>query len=392
MRLENLGWNGHFQLHFESFRSQGFEPARVSRAHKNNACDLLSERGELAGQVAGNLLHQARSRADLPAVGDWVAVQAVPGEAKALVRAVLPRQTWFRRKQAGGFVREGADGSVEDANSRTEAQVVAANVEVAFLVAALNRDFKPSRLERYLLMARSGGAKPVIILSKADLCDDVPRFVAEAQEAAGGPGVPIYSISALDAQSAQEGAEALRGHLGLGQTGVFLGASGVGKSTLINLLLGEDLLPTGPVRDIDNKGRHTTTWRELIPLPSGGILIDAPGLREVKLWADEEGLGESFPDIRALAEECRYPNCNHFVDPGCALTEAAQSGMLSAERYEKYQRFALEAKGLAQRRAVRAKMLEGRDRQRQSQRAAPVEGRRKGGKPAARQWRYVAEE
>jgi ribosome biogenesis GTPase len=275
---------------------------------------LLSEAGELDAEPAGVLWHKAPSRADMPVVGDWVAARAVaPGQ--AIVEAVLPRRTLFARRAAG---------------RREDRQPIAANIDLVFLVCGLDGDFNLRRLERYLTLAAESGASPVVVLNKSDLCDDLPARLAETMRVASA--VPILTIHTRTA----EGIAPLRDWLAPGRTVALLGSSGVGKSSIVNCLAGEDRLRTAEVRESDSRGRHTTTHRELIVLPEGGLLIDTPGMRELQLWAGEDALEQVFDEIAVLAESCRFGDCSHRGEPGCAVQLALDNGTLAAERWQSY--------------------------------------------------------
>ncbi|WP_027410715.1 ribosome small subunit-dependent GTPase A [Anoxybacteroides tepidamans] len=314
MKLEMLGWNGFFQESFNSYDNEEFLAGRVILEHKR-LYRIMTEHGELLGHLAGKLRYQAASREDLPAVGDWVVIRPQLDENKATIQAVLPRKSKFSRKAAG---------------DRAEEQIVAANVDIVFLVSALNQDFNVRRIERYLILAWESGAKPVIILNKADLCPDVDDRIAEVESVAFG--VPIHPISALH----EDGLEALQPYLEPGQTVALLGSSGVGKSTLMNRLLGEARQDVQEVREGDDRGRHTTTYRELFVLPSGACVIDTPGMRELQLWEGESGLTETFEDIQQLASQCYFRDCQHQSEPKCAVKAAIADGRVAQERYDSY--------------------------------------------------------
>ena len=311
--LTALGWDDALAEEFEPHRRAGLIPGRVSIQHRG-AYDVLTAEGELRCDVAGRLYDEAASPADLPAVGDWVAVAARPEEAAGTVQAVLARRTKFSRKTAW---------------QASEEQVLAANVDVALIVTSLNEDMNLRRLERYLTLAWESGATPVLVLTKADLADDVPAVVAEVESVAFG--APVHAISSVTG----EGLDELRAHLRPGVTAALLGSSGVGKSTLVNTLVGEELLETREIRE-DGKGRHTTTRRELIQLPGGALVIDTPGMREVQLWIADDGLEEAFSDVTELFEHCRFSDCAHESEPGCAVKEAIANGTLAPERWESY--------------------------------------------------------
>lgn len=317
MNLADLGWNPTFEAHFEPFSKQNLHPARVVREDKLS-CAVQGERGLLTAAVSGKLRHTAVTPADLPAVGDWVAIEPRPAEARATIHAVLPRRSAFTRKAAGSGVAE---------------QIAAANVDHAFLVGGLDGDFNPRRIERYLTVAYNSGASPVIVLNKADVCADVARRVAEIEAVA--PATPVHAISA----ETRVGLDALQTYLRRGQTAALLGSSGVGKSTLVNALLNSAAQRTNEVRAGDDHGRHTTTRRELFLLPTGGMLIDTPGMRELQLWpGDDDGLSASFSDVEDLAERCRFRDCRHEHEPCCAVRAALEDGTLEAARLTSYRK------------------------------------------------------
>ncbi len=269
--------------------------------------------GECWAAPSGKMHAASETQGDWPAVGDWIAAEVPGGNQRATIQGVLPRRSQFVRKTAG---------------KRVEQQVIAANVDTAFLVVALDGDFNLRRLERYLAQCWESGARPVILLNKADQCDDLVLRVAQAESIAGG--VPVLPLSA----HTKVGVDALVPFLAAGQTVVLLGSSGVGKSTLVNLLLGQDLQSVKPIRESDSKGRHTTTARQLVLLPCGAMVIDTPGLRELQLWDAEDGVSEAFADIDALAAECRFRDCRHVQEPGCAVRAALESGALEEARLE----------------------------------------------------------
>lgn len=314
IELGALGWTDRFAAAFEPFAAEGLTPARVALEHTHIYRVLLPD-GERLARIAGRLRHQAAARADYPAVGDWVAVEPAPAGADVRIRAVLPRFSRFSRRAAGDV---------------TEEQVVAANIDSVFLVGALDRDFNPRRLERYLLVAWESGASPVIVLNKADLVEDSQSYVDEARALA--PTVPVHAVST----HAPESLDVLRDYLGYGRTGALLGMSGVGKSTIVNRLIGEERLRTRDVRDWDSRGRHTTTGRQLVILPEGGVLIDTPGMRELQLWDTGEALAGAFADIDEIAAGCRFRDCRHREEPGCAVRAAVDDGRLAPARLDSY--------------------------------------------------------
>ena len=311
--LTTLGWDETRAEQFEPHALAGLLPGRVAVQHRG-AYDVLTKLCELRCDVAGRLYDESASPADLPAVGDWVAVAARPGEQSGTVQAVLPRRTKFSRKTAWQAAEE---------------QVLASNVDVVLIVTSLNEDLNLRRLERYLTLAWESGARPVFVLTKSDLAEDVEEAVREVESIAFGvPVVPLSSVTG-------EGLDALRAQLGPGVTAALLGSSGVGKSTLVNTLAGGEGRATRGIRD-DGRGRHTTTRRELIQLPDGSLVIDTPGMREIQLWVADEGLEEAFEDVTELFAHCRFSDCSHDSEPGCAVKEALADGTLSAERWESY--------------------------------------------------------
>jgi ribosome biogenesis GTPase len=337
--LEELGWDDAWAAVFAPHAAAGLTPARVA-IEFNHLFRLYTGTGELQGQHAGRLLHAAEGRRDLAAVGDWVAIRTRPQERTATIEAILPRRTHFSRKAAGEL---------------TEQQVVAANIDVVFLVMGLDRDYNPRRLERYLMLARESGATPHVLLSKADLCADLALPLAEIGAIAAG--VALHAVSVRDGR----GLAAVREAIGPGQTGALLGSSGAGKSTLINAWLGEDRLATKAVRASDSRGRHTTRHRQLVPLPGGGLLIDTPGMRELQLWAAAEtadATATAFDDIDALAAACHFTNCRHLSEPRCAVRAAVEQGALDAARLESFRKLQEEARSLAARQDVRERIQE----------------------------------
>jgi ribosome biogenesis GTPase len=283
---------------------------------------------EIDAAVSGRFRYDAKGPEDFPAVGDWVALELLAHDHSGVIHDVLPRQTRFARPARGDIA---------------SAQVVAANVDVVLLVSGLDHDFNVRRLERYLALAWASGAEPVIVLNKADVCDDIAGRVADAALVA--PGVPVRVVSALEG----DGMDSLTPLLEPGKTVALLGSSGVGKSTIVNALLGYERQPTGAVRADDQRGRHTTTSRELLVMPSGALLIDSPGMRSVGMWEIEAGLADAFRDVEHFAAECRFSDCSHGTEPGCAVQRAIAEGALPAARLESQQKLARESAALAAR-------------------------------------------
>ena len=332
--LRQLGWDDEFARAFDALGEPGAVPARVSVAH-NHLYRVFAPEGELLAEATGRLRHRAAESAALPAVGDWVAAAVSAAEPRASIRAVLPRRTAFARKAAG---------------DPTKRQVVAANVDIVLLVTGLDGNFNLRRIERYLTAAADGGVAPVIVLNKADLCGDPAARAAEVRAVAGD--APIHVTDCI----ANAGIEAVEQYLGAGRTLAFLGSSGVGKSTLINRLLGSDRQRTQSVRMADSRGRHTTVYRELIVRSAGGLIIDTPGMRELQTWDADRALEDAFADIDALANDCRFRDCQHVAEPRCAVRAAVDAGRLAPSRLAHYHRLRMERESLERRRDELARL------------------------------------
>ena len=312
--LASLGWGPEWAAAFAPDAGPGVRPARVVLEH-GRFLRVHDGQAEILAVKSGRLRHEAASAADLPTVGDWVAIAHPPGEELAQIRRVLPRRSRFSRRRAG---------------MRAEEQVVAANVDTVLLMMGLDADFNLRRLERYLALALGSGAQPAVVLNKADLSDQVAvqRGAVEALR----PGTPVLTVSLRE----PDGAAPVRALGGPGRTLALLGSSGVGKSTLLNRLLGADVQRTGEVRASDGRGRHTTSFAQLFALPDGTLCIDTPGLREIQLWEADEGIGGAFTEVEELAARCRFSDCRHQAEPDCAVRAALQSGTLPAERYASF--------------------------------------------------------
>lgn len=336
MSLTLLGWTAELEADFETFRAGDLEPARVVVDH-GDLYIIRNASGEFAAGVSGKLRHEAAGRIDLPAIGDWV-VAALPsdGGGRAVIHHVLPRRTVLLRKTAG---RE------------TAGQVLAANLDTVFLVSSMNRDFNKRRFERTLAVIRESGAQPVLILSKSDLSSETELFQIEAEKVA--IGVPVHTMSGMTG----EGTDKLGQYLQRGKTGALIGSSGVGKSTLVNRLVGREMLKVREIREDDARGRHATTHRQLVTLPDGGMLIDTPGLREIGLWENTGSIGGTFPDIEELSTGCRFHDCRHETEPGCAVKTAMDEGTLDAGRYESFMKLKRELAYLECRKDQRARSL-----------------------------------
>ena len=321
MSLTKLGWNTERDAQFAPYLAKGFIPARVAVEDKH-FYRIWTVDAELTAQVTGKFIHESRrDHAALPKVGDWVAVKLIPNEEKATIHAILPRRTQITRKTSGRATAE---------------QILATNIETVFLVTAADPTFNAARLERMLVMGRESGARPVVVLNKIDLCDALDAKLAEATSAAGD--ALVLAVCALTGR----GMKKLAALIKPGDTVAFIGTSGVGKSSLINQLYGEDLMLTIEVREQDSKGRHTTSWREMIFLPKGGVVIDTPGMREFHLWGASEGTNETFPEIEALAAGCHFRDCTHTKEKNCAVLAALAAGTLSRERHESFVKLQLE--------------------------------------------------
>jgi len=313
VELEALGYGPFFSAQLELIDgAEDLKPARV-RAESRGVCELMGECRATLGELSGRLRHELGSEPG-PTTGDWVAIE--DGEDRAVIQHVLDRRTVLTRRAAGRQVR---------------GQVVASNADLFFVVTSANRDLRPRRIERYLTAVWDSGAEPVIVLSKTDLVEDVSPLIESIEPVA--LAVPVVAVSAVGGAGMTE----IEGFLAKGKTIGFVGSSGVGKSTLVNALLGRDAHGTLEIR-ADGKGRHATTRRELVVLPRGGVLIDTPGMREMGMFADEGGLELAFADITALAEHCRYRDCEHDSEPGCAVCAAAVAGELPADRLDSYRR------------------------------------------------------
>lgn len=319
---KGYGWDAGWEKTWRMEGAPALRPGRVMSVQRES-CTVWAEGELLPAVVTGKFRSAAVEKSDFPAVGDWAALEVASGERKALVHSLLTRRTLLARRAPG----KGAEAP----------QVLVANVDTAFIVTTFTEEFSAKRLERYLLMAREGGVEPVVLLNKSDLAAPGDDRLAQAMAAA--PETAVLSVSAETGL----GMEGISFYLAEGKTAAFLGSSGVGKSTLLNRLLGTAAQSTGPVREDDQRGRHTTTHREIFPVPGGGLVVDTPGLREVGVWADEAGMALAYSDIALWAAACRYADCTHMVEPACGVLKAVEDGSLPRERYDNYLKLRREA-------------------------------------------------
>ncbi|MFO7635929.1 MAG: ribosome small subunit-dependent GTPase A [Clostridia bacterium] len=314
--LKDYGYTMEFEKAFEEMRSPGLEPARVVALHRSGY-RILWAQGESDAQVLGKFRFQASGPGDFPAVGDFVACEIGDRGSTGMIHGLLPRKSRFSRKMAGNTSGE---------------QVLACNFDYVYIMASMNHDLNMNRLERYLTAAWESNGTPVVVLTKSDLCEEPEEIMAMVE--ARTFGVPVHAVSGVTGA----GLEALDAYEKKGKTIVFLGSSGVGKSTLLNHRYGKEVMETNAIREDDSRGRHTTTRRELFLLPSGAMVIDTPGMRELSLWDGQEGLQETFRDILELACRCRFQDCTHSREPGCAVLEAVRLGTIQENHLESHRK------------------------------------------------------
>lgn len=318
INLNEYGWNQFHQENMdtiiEELKADNYVQGRVTLEHKRMYRVMTAE-GEWLSVCSGAFQHAANERRDYPAVGDWVIVEKMPGEERGIIHAILPRTSLFSRKSAGSTISE---------------QIIAVNIDIVFLVMSMNHDFNARRLERYLVAAYDSGATPVVVLTKMDVSEDPDYYLEMARAIAFG--TDVFPVS----NTTGEGIEQITELLKNGKTAALLGSSGVGKSSLVNSICGDGKMAVQGIREDDAKGRHTTTHRELVKIPTGGVLIDTPGMREFQLWNESESLDSGFKDIEELSAACKFGDCRHESEPGCAIQNALETGELSAERYGNY--------------------------------------------------------
>jgi len=331
MDLEELGWNKHFQRHFDEIAVDGIIAGRISKVSTSYHYRVITDKGDRDAVISGKLKNKTQTGAELPTIGDWVLITKT--DVKNIIVKVLERKNSISRKVAGRSVQE---------------QVVGANIDIVFIVMGLDNDFNLRRLERYLFMVISSGIEPVVLLNKKDLVtdNDLARLKKNVKEVSGN--VPVHLISGLNRESLSE----ILDYTKKGTTATLVGSSGAGKSTIINALMNNEVQPTGKVRSKDDKGRHVTTSRELFGIPGGGVLIDNPGIRELQLWGDPSALDDVFDDIHELSLRCRFKNCQHDKEPGCAVKEAVKDGSLTKKRYDNYQKMKKELAYLEKKRSI----------------------------------------
>lgn len=319
--LEDWGWDSKWAEAFGEDAAKGFFPARLIEEQRG-LFQVMTLEGVKSARTTGNMRHKAEGRADLPAVGDWASLEFPKNERVALIRRILPRRTKLSRKAAGDVMME---------------QVIAANLDAVLVMTALNNEFSARRLERFLTVSRESGAEPVLVLNKADACPDAGPMLAEAKAVAGN--ATVIAISAKTGA----GLDALSAWIKPGRTVGLVGSSGVGKSTLVNRLAGNEAIKTAETRFKDQRGRHTTTHRQLFVLPGGGILLDTPGMREMQFWEADQGLAKTFDEIESLAPNCRFKDCAHGAEPGCAVKAAVVAGTVLQERVDAWRKLKREA-------------------------------------------------
>ena len=336
MDLKNIGFDVFFQKHLENCSVESFSIGRICAEYKENY-KIFSEFGEINAFISGKFRKNCIAREDFPAVGDWVLFDFIKNENKAIIQEILPRKSKFSRKVAG---------------QQTQEQIIASNVDFAFVVCALNYDFNLRRIERYLSLIWQSGSTPVVVLTKTDLASDVQDKILEVENVAFG--VDVHAISNISA----EGIEILQKYFANNKTVVLLGSSGVGKSSLINNLANEEIMKENVLRNGIDKGRHTTTHKQMLTLPNGGLIIDTPGIRELQLWDADCGISQTFSDIENLAKACKFSNCTHTTEPDCAVIKAINEGLIDRGRLENYIKVQKEQEYLINRQSQSAAKIE----------------------------------
>lgn len=329
MEPHSQGWNATFEEYFKPFKQKGLKAGRVTSQKKDNY--LVTVEGKsITAKITGKFRYNAQLNKDFPAVGDWVVYEIKENNKHAFIHAILPRENAYVRKLPISGGRKFKKGIIE--GGKTEEQVIASNINTAFIVISLDNNFEIRRVERFLTLVYNSGIEPVIILNKVDLCFSIDEYINQVKEIADK--VPVYSVSA----EKNVNMDVFFKYLTYGETVIFLGSSGVGKSTITNFLIGDEKQKIQSVSKSTGKGRHTTTNSELIFLQTGGIIVDTPGVRELQLWGDEEILDQSFEEIKQLSYDCKFKNCQHRKEPGCAIQKAINDKSLSQSRVDSYKK------------------------------------------------------
>ncbi|MCK5686355.1 ribosome small subunit-dependent GTPase A [bacterium] len=334
MNLKKYGWNDHFDGQFQQYKGNGLTAGRIIAVHRSGY-DLVTENGELFGLLSGKLRFEIEFDGLPPAVGDWVVVMEYPDEGKAIIHNVLKSYSQLSRNEAGFEARQ---------------QVLACNIDTVFLVVSLNRDFSLRRIERYLVVIRNSGANAVVVLNKSDLSDEVEMKIDQVRKVAYD-----YEVIATSTVNGS-GIDLLHGFLETGKTSVFLGSSGVGKSTLINGLCGLEVMDVCDISEYSDRGKHTTTHRQLFMTDDYGMIIDSPGMRELQLWETGNTISELFDEIEVLGRNCRFADCTHDSEPGCAVLEALENGSIDEGRLNSYFKLLREKAYMERKRDVKAKI------------------------------------
>lgn len=329
MELHSQGWNASFEEHFKPFKQKGLRAGRVTSKKKDNYLITIEGKSIIA-KITGKFRHNTQLNKDFPTVGDWVVYEIKENNEQAFIHDILPRENAYVRKLPISGGRKFKKGIIE--GGKTEEQVIASNINTAFIVVSLDNNFEIRRVERFLTLVYNSGIEPVIILNKVDLCLNIDEYIKQVKEIADK--VPIYSISA----EKNINMDVFYKYLTCGETVIFLGSSGVGKSTITNFLVGDEKQMIQSISKSTGKGRHTTTNVELISLHTGGMIVDTPGVRELQLWGDEEILNQSFEEIKKLSYHCKFKNCQHRKEPGCAIQKAVVDRRLSQSRVDSYQK------------------------------------------------------